>query len=138
MLYTSQDGNLRLISLNRYELRIMVNVISEVCQSIPKGEFETRVGSFLEEVAFFLEYIRQKANNDFLEEDSVINIEISRSNFYTIWQSFNEVCHGLYIDDYVETVGFNKLELERKFVEWMSLEKYFSRDDSQQSDRPLP
>lgn len=53
------DANKILIKLSKHELLILNNALNEVCHALNLSEFQTRMGSELEEVQELLSQIRE-------------------------------------------------------------------------------
>jgi hypothetical protein len=128
MKYLDGDDGVQRMSLSFYELRIIFNVVSEVCRSISERSFHSRLGYYLEEVAYFLTRIRQKIDDK--SSHGFISLEISKDDFFILKQCFNEICNGLDVQNFYEIIGTSEESLLRMFEELKALRNFFVSDSA--------
>jgi hypothetical protein len=116
MKYQKNESGKYIFTTSSGELSIICKVISTACDHVPERAFHSRMGYYFDEVQNLLEYIQEKV------EKSLPEIKVSENDFYIIWQSFNEVCHGLRIEDYKNSTGTSKEVLLQMFEQWRSFE----------------
>jgi hypothetical protein len=125
MKYLQGGSDFHAVNLSVHELQIISNLISEVLHSIAERQFQTRMGYSLEEVVHCLKHINQESSDPLSRQDDII-VTISKDKFYIIWQSFNEVCYALKINNYEQKIGISKADLVEMFDEWITFESRFS------------
>lgn len=46
-----------ILEISKNELKVLINALNEVCNSIEEWEFETRMGIYIEDATTMLEYL---------------------------------------------------------------------------------
>jgi hypothetical protein len=121
MQYRNSENSKYIVSVSKDELSIFCSVISTVCRCISERGFQSRMGYYFDEVNHLLKYLQGKIT-DFPIKLEGVEIKISKADFYIIWQSFNEVCNGLKIDSYDDSIGVSRADLLDIFRQWKTFE----------------
>lgn len=96
------------VQFSVYELIALRNVLNEVYNSLPKSEFETRMGVSRKEVRRFAEVILQRIKK--LNKNSEAHFNLLIKDILTFNDALNEVCHGFKVENFETKLGISKQE----------------------------
>ncbi len=100
------------IELSFNELHFLLNAIKEMCKSLGDFGFHARIGAYPEEVKLFVKYLFDRANN--IEQEPNTNIQLSLEQLEILNNTLNEVCNGIKIENFEETIGISREEAKKE------------------------